>query len=71
MTKQEFLNAEAKTGADQVAKCVLQSHSPTAIKQLKRDLATLNKALYTDAWKKLPLTDVVAGVERAIFYALD
>lgn len=71
MTKQEFLNTEAKTAGDQVAKCVLQSHSATAIKQLKRDLATLNKALYTDAWKQLPLKDIVAGVERALFYALD
>lgn len=71
MTKQEFLNTEKKTPADTIAGHLLVSNSPTALKEMHRALNRITKVLFTDASKSTPWKDVLAGVEKAIFYAHD
>lgn len=71
MTKQEFLNTEKKTPVDTIAGHLLVTNSPTSLKEITRALNRIQKVLYTDASKSTPFKDVVAGVEKAVFYAHD
>lgn len=71
MTKQEFLNMEKKTPADTIAGHLLVTQSATSLKEIQRALNRITKVLYTDAAKSTPYKEVLAGVDKAIFYVHD
>lgn len=71
MTKQEFLNTPAKTPVDGAAQVIITTNSMTSLKQLSRDTKALYKALYKEEHKNLPFRDIMAAIEKAMFFIID
>lgn len=71
MNKQEFLNAPAKTPIDSAAQQLITSNSMTSLKQLSRETKAMYKSLYKDEHKNLPLKDIMAAIEKAMFFIVE
>lgn len=71
MTKQEFINTPAKTAVDGAAQQIITTHSMTTLKQLQRSNKALYKALYKDEHKALSFKDIMAAIEKAMFFIVE
>lgn len=71
MTKQEFLNTPAKTPIDAAAQQIITSNSMTSLKQLSRETKALFKTLYKDEHKNMAFKDIIAAIEKAMFFIVE
>lgn len=71
MNKQEFLNAKDLKGADRAAQILLATQSMTSLKEIKRSVNALSKALYGEDVRRLPLEELVKAVDKAAYLIVD
>lgn len=71
MNKQEFLAVKDAKGADKAAQILLATQSMTSLKEIKRSVNTLTKALYGEDVKRLPLEELGKAVEKAAYLIVD
>lgn len=71
MNKAEFMAKPATTQPDKVAQILLRSESMTSLKEMKRVVGGLKKKLYGEDVARVPLADLIAGVEKAAYLIVD
>lgn len=68
MTKQEFMAKKDKLPKEALAGQLLVTQSKTSLKELHRGIKKLDKLLYEESTKKIPLNDALSAIETAMFY---
>lgn len=58
-------------GADKAAQILLGTQSMTSLKEMKRVVNGLTKALYGEEVNRLPLAEVAKAVEKAAYLIVD
>lgn len=71
MNKQEFLAIKDAKGETKAAQILLATQSMTSLKEIKRSVNTLTKALYGEDVRRLPLEELGKAVDKAAYLIVD